>query len=441
MNILKTARQIALLVFILTGFAYTQKAVAQPGFSVPVESFYDELAPYGQWTQYPNYGNVWRPNAGPNFQPYASAGHWVMTDYGNTWASDYPWGWAPFHYGRWLFDQAYGGWLWIPGSDWAPAWVDWRSGGGYYGWAPLGPGWGGQMNIPAPFWTFVPQAYITSPYVYNYCVPRRNVVNIYQQTTIINNVYRSNNWAYNYGPPRGDIERITRRPVQVYRVDRLDRPGRTVVGNGSIGFYQPGPGAVRRDGPGYSRNDRFDNPSRPNYSGNVPSNRGSYYGNNNVPRDYPGNNVPRNYPGNSMPSRDYNNIPNRDYPSNMNNSGRGSFENNAPVSPNGGFNTPSAPGNPQVNRPFEGGRGGYQRGSVPQQAQPSNRSFERVERSGSVTPQSIPGGQGGGFQRAEGRGGFGQTQAPSQGQAPGARSGNGTGSNPFGGERGGRGPR
>ena len=419
MNILKITRLTALLILLLTGVSLSRKVVAQPGFSIPVESFYDELGPYGQWMQYPGYDYVWQPDVGPDFQPYASAGHWVYTDYGNTWVSDYSWGWAPFHYGRWLFDQGYGGWLWVPGSDWAPAWVDWRSGGGYYGWAPLGPNWGPRVygNLPAPFWTFVPQGYITSPYIYNYYVPRPNVVNIYQRTTAINNVYRSNNWAYNYGPPRGDIERITHRPVEVYRIDRVDRPGRAVVGNGSVGFYHPGSGAVRRDGPGYNRNDRFDNSGRPNYGGNVPSNQGSYYGNNNAPRNYPGNtNVPRNYPGN------------------MNNPERSSYGSNAPASPNGGFNTPVAPvapSSPQVNRPFDGSRGSYQPGNAPQGGySPGN------------TPPSISGEQNnGGFQRGEGRGGFGQTQAPNQGQAPGARSGNGNSSNPFGGERGGRGPR
>src|SRR5829696_879022 len=59
-------------------------------------------------------------------------------DYGWMWASDYDWGWATFHYGRWVYDNFYG-WLWMPGYEWSPAWVEWRSGGDYYGWAPLGP--------------------------------------------------------------------------------------------------------------------------------------------------------------------------------------------------------------------------------------------------------------------------------------------------------------
>ncbi len=55
-----------------------------------------------------------------------------MTEYGNTWVSDYDWGWAPFHYGRWV-NNRYNEWVWIPDTVWSPAWVSWRSGGGYYG--------------------------------------------------------------------------------------------------------------------------------------------------------------------------------------------------------------------------------------------------------------------------------------------------------------------
>ena len=35
-------------------------------------------------------------------RPTPPAGHWLQTEYGWTWISDWDWGWAPFHYGRWL---------------------------------------------------------------------------------------------------------------------------------------------------------------------------------------------------------------------------------------------------------------------------------------------------------------------------------------------------
>src|SRR5437762_2316586 len=99
---------------------------------VSYQTFYDDLSPYGQWVDYPGYGYVWVPDAGSDFRPYSTNGHWVWSeDYEWMWVSDYDWGWAPFHYGRWEEDPAYG-WFWVPGYEWSPAWVIWRNGGDYY---------------------------------------------------------------------------------------------------------------------------------------------------------------------------------------------------------------------------------------------------------------------------------------------------------------------
>ena len=101
--------------------------------------FQDELAPYGDWIDDGSYGRVWTPNTslvGTDFTPYYTGGHWVLTEYGWTWVSDYSWGWAPFHYGRWVIVSGFG-WCWVPGTMWGPAWVTWRSGGGWVGWAAI----------------------------------------------------------------------------------------------------------------------------------------------------------------------------------------------------------------------------------------------------------------------------------------------------------------
>ena len=213
-----------------------------PGISFQV--FYDELSPYGDWIGHPVHGYVWVPYAEPGFQPYATNGYWVMSTYGNTWVSNYDWGWAPFHYGRWYFDD-YVGWAWVPGYEWGPAWVNWRTGGNYYGWAPLAPGVSihVSVNIPTNYWVFVPKKRLISRNIYNYYVPRRNVVNIYNQTTVINNTYVYNNQTYVSGPARRDVERVTRRSVPVHQVNSSDRPGRTSVSRNNIEVYQP---AMRR---------------------------------------------------------------------------------------------------------------------------------------------------------------------------------------------------
>ena len=44
---------------------------------VSYQSFYDDLAPYGTWVNYPGYGYVWMPNAGPDFMPYNTNGNWM----------------------------------------------------------------------------------------------------------------------------------------------------------------------------------------------------------------------------------------------------------------------------------------------------------------------------------------------------------------------------
>ena len=250
-----------LIIFLAIGGALSQKAFAQPGVGITRQDFYDELSPYGQWLDNPTYGQVWRPQVDEGFQPYATDGHWEMTEYGNTWVSDYAWGWAPFHYGRWQFDDYYG-WIWIPGYEWGPAWVSWRSGGGYYGWAPLGFGMNIDVNINIPYnyWVFVPDIYIRSPRVYSYCVPRNRIGNIYVGTAYLNNYYRYNNRAYAYGPQRRDIERITRNRVNVYRADDLYRNGRNNT-NRNNGRYAQGPS---RGNGGYNSRPDYNNNNRDN---------------------------------------------------------------------------------------------------------------------------------------------------------------------------------
>jgi len=128
-------------------------------------NFRSTLSPYGEWISVQGIGQVWHPferTVGSDFQPYATAGHWVYTDYGWTWQSDYPWGWAPFHYGRWVYRPRLG-WLWRPGREWAPAWVEWRQGAGYVGWAPMhaeGVEWVEPMNRPS--WCFVDEPHFVS---------------------------------------------------------------------------------------------------------------------------------------------------------------------------------------------------------------------------------------------------------------------------------------
>ncbi|WP_229212830.1 DUF6600 domain-containing protein [Dyadobacter soli] len=239
---MRTLRIIGLFLFMFVGVSVSNKTEAQPGFRITFETFYDELAPYGRWVRNPHYGSVWIPDVPRGFQPYSTAGYWEQTEYGNTWVSEYDWGWAPFHYGRWSHDDYYG-WFWVPDYEWGPAWVNWRSGGGYYGWAPLGPGVNinVSINIPSFWWVFVPQRYVLSPRWHSYCAPARRVSHYYNNTVIINNYYRSNNRTYVYGPRRDEIERITRRSVPVRTIDASPRGrGRVIIADRGNGRYDYG---------------------------------------------------------------------------------------------------------------------------------------------------------------------------------------------------------
>jgi hypothetical protein len=222
------------------GIAFSQHVTASPHAGISFQVFYNELSPFGDWVMDPVHGYVWVPYVDHGFQPYATNGYWAMTNFGNTWVSNYSWGWAPFHYGRWFFSNFYG-WAWVPGYEWGPAWVNWRTGGGFYGWAPLGPGIGINMAFyaPASHWVFVPQRRFRHRQFHRYFVPHYNVVNIYNRTTVINNTYVHNNQTYIAGPSRREVERVTRSRVPVYQVNDSSSPGRTVVQNNRLNVYRP----------------------------------------------------------------------------------------------------------------------------------------------------------------------------------------------------------
>ncbi|WP_186756926.1 DUF6600 domain-containing protein [Echinicola salinicaeni] len=231
---------VSLLMWLTITIVSPNQAKAEAPIGVSFQVFYDQLSPHGDWVEDARYGYIWLPYVDQNFHPYGTNGHWVMTEYGNTWVSNYSWGWAPFHYGRWLYDDYYG-WAWVPGYEWAPAWVSWRNGGGYYGWAPLGPNVSISVNIGIPsfHWVFVPHRRFTHRHVYRYYAPRRNIVNIYNRTTVINNTVIYNNHKYIGGPKKHHIERYSRRSVPVYRVNSSRRPGRTNVSRNVVNVYKP----------------------------------------------------------------------------------------------------------------------------------------------------------------------------------------------------------
>jgi uncharacterized membrane protein YgcG len=208
--------------------------IPQPEGDLDASTFDETLSPYGQWVdtgEGPNDGRAWRPDpdvVGEDFQPYATGGHWVYSDWGWTWESDYPWGWAPFHYGRWALTPSWG-WVWYPGAVWAPAWVDWRFGGGYIGWAPLPPvGYAVVVQPWRPYWCFVPSNVFIYRDVWAYRLPVGSIHAAYAATVPVHQAVSYGRARWYAGPPVPQVEHAVGRPVP--RV---------------TGFTPPAPGRVQ----------------------------------------------------------------------------------------------------------------------------------------------------------------------------------------------------
>ncbi len=155
---------------------------------------YEDLDENGQWNSDPDYGTVWYPrNVAADWAPYRY-GHWVwVSPWGWTWVDDASWGFAPFHYGRWVV--ARGRWGWVPSPPrpayvtreyvrpvYAPALVAWVGGGAAVGvgvaWFPLGP-----RDV------YTPSYHVSERYVERVNVSNTRIVNRTQVTNVYNTVY------------------------------------------------------------------------------------------------------------------------------------------------------------------------------------------------------------------------------------------------------------
>jgi hypothetical protein len=160
---------------------------------------YEDLDDSGDWSYVAGYGECWRPRAvALGWAPYRF-GHWVWVGpWGWTWVENEPWGFAPFHYGRWA--NVNGGWFWVPGPVvvrpvWAPAMVAFVGGGAGFrfstgvgvGWFPLGPG---EVFLPG---YRVSRNYVNNVNITNTSVNVTRVTNVYNTVvvnkTAVNEVY------------------------------------------------------------------------------------------------------------------------------------------------------------------------------------------------------------------------------------------------------------
>ena len=213
------------------------------------DTFYRKLEPYGAWREAGDYGYVWQPRAAQsrNWRPYTD-GRWAYTDAGWTWVSSEPFGWATYHYGRWTRLRGVG-WVWVPGEEWAPAWVSWRTSNQHVGWAPLPPEarfehrtgikkWADSYyDIGADEYVFIPNEDIGAENI------ERSVISVEQNVTIVNetvnvtNITYNNTTIVNEGPNYDELRGRSHRPVErlrlqrEYDIDQDQTPQTAVQGN------------------------------------------------------------------------------------------------------------------------------------------------------------------------------------------------------------------
>jgi len=225
--------------------------------------FYDDLAPYGTWVDVGGYGRCWQPTVAvgnSDWRPYFDRGRWLSTDCGWYWLSDYSWGWAPFHYGRW-FQHSRLGWCWTPDSVWGPSWVTWRYSNDYCGWAPLPPravfrpGFGFTFNgrsvavnfnfglKPASF-AFIPFQHFHDSHLSHFALSHDQAGRAFGTTVGSTRIVTDHNRVVNNGLSPDHVAAVTHREIRPAvvremsigivsaggtRGERLDPEGRTLM--------------------------------------------------------------------------------------------------------------------------------------------------------------------------------------------------------------------
>ena len=214
--------------------------------------FYEYLSPHGRWIQYSPYGYVWIPRqTAYHWRPYTN-GRWVWTNFGWTWNSYHKWGWIPFHYGRWGWDRHLG-WYWVPGTIWAPAWVTWRWGNMYIGWAPLPPdvefvagvGIGSlPYDFPDHCWVFIEGRYFQHDNFGRYVLPHERNRTVIRHTVHKANLSVHNRQLHNQGVDVDHVSLLTRSKVSRYEIQEGQRPEPGQISGDNLRIYRP---AVRKN--------------------------------------------------------------------------------------------------------------------------------------------------------------------------------------------------
>lgn len=185
-----------------------------------------DLDSNGDWSYDSSYGYVWRPaSVAADWAPYTD-GQWSWNPWGMTWVPYEPWGWAPFHYGRWVYGAG-GGWGWCPMPYFAPAWVSFSwCDGGIFGWCPLD-FWGNPCWRPSG-WNSCSVGNIYSTNLNNYIVHRRDAP---PPRPVYPRAQGSPGYLQGGGPRGAGSANLSPQAVRAYRDGRLsDHDIRTQLG-------------------------------------------------------------------------------------------------------------------------------------------------------------------------------------------------------------------
>lgn len=219
-------------------------ASAHARAAIGVSYFYDSLSPYGEWIVNAQFGYVWRPSGlYAGWRPYSDGG-WIYTDFGWTFVSDEPWGWAAYHYGRWYFDP-YWGWVWVPGTAWAPAWVVFYQGGGYVGWAPMAPAvrWsvvvGGGYRIDPRGYCFVEERHFAAPQLRRRLLAPARHRALLGATANVTRYARSGDIYVNRSLSTERIAHASRRTIAPRPLGDLTGPGRGPNDGAQVALFRP----------------------------------------------------------------------------------------------------------------------------------------------------------------------------------------------------------
>ena len=180
------------------------------------------------WKPFPTLAiNIVAGEPSPEYIPYTN-GQWVYSDYGwyfrgATYQEE-----TVHHYGRWIFvpDE---GWIWVPGSTWAPSWVDWEENDDYISWTPSTPCfYHDNYYYTVPYnWenncVVVEKRHFLDPYVYRYSheYRRHEDRDEFRDMKRVHGLDFRDRMVYNDGPDFKNIEKNYGRRINPVNINMV----------------------------------------------------------------------------------------------------------------------------------------------------------------------------------------------------------------------------